>query len=130
MKRLTVLYDAGCRLCRSARLWLEAERQLVPLEFIAAGSPEARRCFPHLDPGDTLADLTVVSDAGEVWRGAKAWVVCLWALAEHRERAFALATPELWPLARRFIAWISQRRHRLGRLLPAERPSRCEGSPT
>ena len=36
---MTVLYDAGCRLCRSAQRWLSSRRQLVPLEFVAAGSP-------------------------------------------------------------------------------------------
>ena len=48
---MTVLYDAGCRLCRSARRWLESRRQAVPLEFVPAGSPAARSRFPEPRPG-------------------------------------------------------------------------------
>jgi predicted DCC family thiol-disulfide oxidoreductase YuxK len=119
MQRLTVLYDADCAPCRGAAAWLHAQRQLVPLELVPASSPLASRRFPTLDPRDTLAELTVVSDAGEVWRGPKAWVVCLWALEDHRDRAYDLAAPVMWPLARRFIDWISQHRSALGRVLPS-----------
>jgi len=47
----------------------------VPLDVVAAASPEAQRRYPFLDPSMTLEDLTVVGDGGEVWVGAKAWVV-------------------------------------------------------
>lgn len=42
----TVLFDANCPLCRAARRWLTSRAQLVPLEFVPAGSAEARRRFP------------------------------------------------------------------------------------
>jgi predicted DCC family thiol-disulfide oxidoreductase YuxK len=80
LQRVTVLYDARCNLCRTARAWLERQPQLVPLEFVAAASAQAQQRFPFLDPAMTLEDLTVVGDGGEIWVGAKAWVVCLWAL--------------------------------------------------
>jgi predicted DCC family thiol-disulfide oxidoreductase YuxK len=100
VRGLTVLYDADCRLCRAVRAWLERQRQLVPLTFVPAGSPAARRRFPGLDHDATLAEITVVGDGGQVFAGDAAWIACLWALAKHRGLAYRLATPAGRPLAR------------------------------
>ena len=117
MDHLTVLYDADCALCCRARAWLMARPQRVALRFEAAGSEQARRLFPDLDPASTLRSLTVVANSGEVYRGEKAWVVCLWALRDYRETAFGLSSPELMPLARRFVAWISRHRKDISRMI-------------
>ncbi len=112
--RVTVLYDERCNLCRTARAWLERQAQLVPLEFLAAGSAEARDRYPFLDPEQTLEDLTVVGDGGEVWVGAKAWVVCLWALEGKRGLARRLSSPALMPRARVMVSFVSRHRRALG----------------
>ncbi|MEU3063215.1 DCC1-like thiol-disulfide oxidoreductase family protein [Streptomyces subrutilus] len=100
VRGLTVLYDAGCPLCVHIRHWLLAQPQLVPLALVPAASYEARRRFPGLDHASTLKEITVVGDAGQVWRGTDAFVVCLWALAEHRPKADWLATAAGRPFAR------------------------------
>ncbi|MET9439993.1 DCC1-like thiol-disulfide oxidoreductase family protein [Streptomyces sp. NPDC006610] len=93
VRGLTVLYDAACPLCTHLRDWLARQRQLVPLEFVPAGSDEALRRFPGLDHRSTLEDITVVGDAGQVYQGPAAWIVTLWALREHRGLAHRLGTP-------------------------------------
>lgn len=93
VRRLTVLYDAQCSLCTFLRDWLVRQPQLVPLELVPAGSDEARRRYPGLDHGATLEEITVVGDAGQVYRGQAAWIVTLWALREHRPLAHRLSTP-------------------------------------
>ncbi|CAL9560186.1 hypothetical protein SUDANB15_04588 [Streptomyces sp. enrichment culture] len=93
VRRLTVLYDAECSLCAFVRDWLVRQRQLVPLELVPAGSGAARARFPGLDHRSTLEEITVVGDGGQVYRGAAAWVVTLWALREHRPLAHRLSTP-------------------------------------
>ena len=90
---LTVLYDARCALCRHVRSWLERQWQLVPLDFVPAGSAEAARRFPELDHARTLREITVISDGGEVYEAADAWVVCLWALKGRRALAHRFSTP-------------------------------------
>jgi predicted DCC family thiol-disulfide oxidoreductase YuxK len=100
----TVLYDAGCPICRAARGWLGNRAQLVPLQFVPAGSAEARLRFPSLDHAATLRDLTVIADSGEVYQADGAWLACLWALADYRGMAERLGSPRLLPTARRFIA--------------------------
>ena len=74
VRRLTVLYDAECSLCAFVRDWLVRQPQLVPLELVPAASEAARARFPGLDHGSTLEEITVVGDAGQVYRGAAAWV--------------------------------------------------------
>ncbi len=93
VRGLTVLYDARCSLCRFVREWLGRQPRLVPLEFVAAGEKAARSRFPSLDHRSTLDEITVVGDAGQVYRGSAAWIVCLWALREHRPLAHRLSTP-------------------------------------
>ncbi|WP_327273388.1 DUF393 domain-containing protein [Streptomyces sp. NBC_01224] len=100
VERLTVLYDAQCSLCVHLRQWLLKQRQLVPLDLVPAASDEARRCFPGLDHAGTLAEITVIGDRGQIYRGTDAWIVCLWALAEHRPRSHWLTTPAGRPFAR------------------------------
>ncbi|MFB7466774.1 thiol-disulfide oxidoreductase DCC family protein [Streptomyces sp. NPDC056224] len=100
VRHLTVLYDANCPLCVHIRHWLLAQRWLVRLALVPAASYEARRRFPQLDHASTLKEITVVGDSGQVWTGTDAFIVCLWALAEHRPRANWLSTPAGRPFAR------------------------------
>ncbi len=83
-RHLTVLYDANCPLCVHIRHWLLGQQWLVPLRLVPAGSHEARQRFPDLDHASTLREITVIGDSGQVWTGTDAFIVCLWALAEHR----------------------------------------------
>jgi predicted DCC family thiol-disulfide oxidoreductase YuxK len=112
---LTVLYDDRCALCRRARAWLAEQPKYVSMAFIPAGSNEARRRFPDLDHDSTLEELTVVGWGGEVYRGAKAWVMCLWALKRYRSAALRMSEPEMLPVARRLIAWVSRNRFQIGK---------------
>ena len=100
MNRLVVLYDAGCPMCSRFRTWLVEQPHLVPVSAIPAGSAQARALLPQLDHASTLREVTVVGDSGQVWTGAHAWVVCLWATAEHRDLAVRLSTPLGLPVAR------------------------------
>lgn len=113
MRRLNVLYDADCSLCCRARAWLERQSQYVPLVFAAAGGEEARRLFPGLDHEATLNELTVIADSGEIYRGPKAWIICLWALREYRSTALTMRTPGAWWAAKSFIRQVSKNRRRL-----------------
>ena len=113
MRELTVLYDPQCGLCRRAQAWLMSKPKYLDLVFVPASSDEARSRYPQLDHALTLTDLTVISDQGAVYRGPKAWLLCLWALREYREWSLRLSTPELLPTAKRVISMISQNRYQL-----------------
>ena len=110
--RLTVLYDDGCNLCRQARRWLERQPKHVPMAFVPAA--EAPWRFPQLDAERVRSDVTVVSERGEIYYGAKAWLMCLWALRDYRSMSLSVSTPERMVLARRFVVWVSRNRGWLG----------------
>ncbi len=44
-------------------------------------------------------EIVVMANTGEVWQGAGAWVMCLWATRSYRGLAERLASPHLLPLA-------------------------------
>ena len=112
MKTLYVLYDAKCELCRRVRVWLQGQPAFVPLAFVALQSPEIEQRFPGITALEPARQILVVSDSGDVWRGADAWILCLWALREYREWSQRLASPLLRPFAMRVCDMVSRNRHR------------------
>ena len=112
MKRLTILFDAKCELCRRVRFWLENQSVFVPLAFVPLQAPDLEERFPGVTALDPARQILVVSDSGDVWRGADAWIMCLWALREYREWSQRLASPLLRPFARRICELVSTNRHR------------------
>lgn len=115
MTSLTVLFDAQCDLCGRISVWLEKQPKYVAMQFIPAASDWALYRYPQLDHRATLTELHVINHRGDVYRGAKAWLMCLWALREYREWALRFSSPEMMPLARRLIARVSSNRFRFAR---------------
>lgn len=115
MNRLTILYDELCPLCVRCRVWMLGQESYLPLEFIPCGSERARLRYgsvPWLG-----AELVVVSDEGDIWVGAAAFLMCLWALPAWRPWSYRLSGPMLAPMAERFFHTVSNRRHAIGALL-------------
>jgi predicted DCC family thiol-disulfide oxidoreductase YuxK len=109
VRKLTVLYDATCGFCVRCREWLESQPAFLELECLWSGSADVARRFPGVvAPGP--ADLVVVSDEGGVYRGAQAWIMCLYALRDYREWSLRLARPALLPFARRAFETVSASR--------------------
>jgi predicted DCC family thiol-disulfide oxidoreductase YuxK len=117
MKRLYILYDGTCHVCRRCRTWLDQQPAFVPLVFIPLQSPEVACRFPGIEALHPEPEIVVISDTGDVWQGGSAWVMCLWALREYREWSQRLAHPALLPLARRACEIFSGNRHKISRWL-------------
>ncbi|MDI2128442.1 thiol-disulfide oxidoreductase DCC family protein [Yinghuangia seranimata] len=100
LRRITVLYDAACPLCVAVSGWLARQPKLIPIDLISAGSARARNRYPELDHARTLREVTVIGDAGQVYTGAYAWIMCLWALYAYRPMSYRLATPAGLPVAK------------------------------
>jgi predicted DCC family thiol-disulfide oxidoreductase YuxK len=142
--RLWVLYDPSCGFCVRCARWLAEQRAFLPLTCLALDSEQIARRFPTL-PAPDREELTVVDSAGGVYRGAKAWLMTLWALQEYRAWSLRLARPGLLPLARNAFEMVSSSRHVLSRMLrlkgereiaealtktlgPADRPRCADGA--
>ena len=110
MKMLYVLYDRECALCRQCRRWLERQPAYVRLRFQPLQDPEVGCRFPGIESFHPREQLLVVSDEGDVYQGAYAWIMCLYALREFREWSQRLSNPLLLPLARRVCEIVSENR--------------------
>jgi predicted DCC family thiol-disulfide oxidoreductase YuxK len=86
------------------------------LEFLAYDSAEAERRLPAIRHLHADQEILVMADTGEVWQGAGAWVLCLWALREYRGWSARLASPSMQLVARKVVHWISQNRIGMSRL--------------
>ena len=114
---LTVLYDSSCGFCLSCRNWMEHQPAYVSLRFVAARSALAARLFPELTQEAGREELVVVTDTGDVYREASAWIMCLWALREYRTWALRLSAPALLPFARQAFELLSRNRKAISRRL-------------
>ena len=113
---LTVLYDPECGLCRRVHEWLTEVPKLVQLDLVPIRTDKARQRFPELNHELTKKDLTVISDAGAVYLGPKAWLMILWALSGYREWSYRLSSPALLPTTRHVVSLISQNRYQISRI--------------
>ena len=110
MHTLTLFYDARCGLCSRVRQWLSEQPAYVKLEFLPYDSAEAARRLPSIQHLQADQEIVVMADTGEVWQGAGAWVLCLWALREYRGWSARLASPAMQAAARKVVHWISRNR--------------------
>ena len=117
MDTLHVFFDSRCRMCRRFKTWLAEQTQLVKLEFTSYHLPEARRICPDLDEHSPASELVVMADSGEIYKGAHAWIMCLWALEEYRGVSYRLAQPRWIELTRKVCHLISDHRLTLSKWL-------------
>jgi predicted DCC family thiol-disulfide oxidoreductase YuxK len=110
VKCLYVLFDAECALCQRCRHWLARQPAYIPLIFIPLQSPDLPRRFPGIETFNPAEQLVVISDEGAVYRGASAWIMCLYATRKYREWSLRLSVPALLPGARRVCELLSQHR--------------------
>jgi len=114
-RRLTVVYDDQCELCRRCSTWLRYQPTYVPLDLVptsVAREDERWRAVPWLG-----AELVVIDERGQLWVGAAAFIICLWATTEWRGWSYRLSGPSFAPLAERFFHAISSHRGRIGAFL-------------
>ncbi len=117
MKRLYLLYDERCGLCRRLKEWLLQHEAWLELVAMPAGSPQAAQMFPELKEIASSEDLVVVSDEGEVYLNNHAWIMCLYALREYRSWAYRLSHPLLMPFARQASESLSRDQRLISRWL-------------
>ena len=115
--KLYILYDHGCGLCSHLVQWMSQQESSCELQFVAAGSSDARRMFPDLPSQPRPDELMVVSGDGVVYRGDDAFIMCLYALDASRSLAERVAQPVFRPLVRQLFSMISTNRLRLSEVL-------------
>lgn len=119
-RRLTVVYDDQCELCRRCSDWLATQPAHVELRFLASSDPEVYDTYGDL-PWFRI-ELMVVTDQGVAWVGPQAFIMCLWATLRWHDMSFKLSSRSLTPLAERFFHALSANRSVVSGLLT---PQQC-----
>ena len=116
MKAISVFFDGRCGLCRSVRGWLEREPQFVALHFVSYDARLAREIFPRIADWQPDREILALTDEGDLYQGAGAWILCLWATVRFRPWALRLARPALRPSAEKLCRVIARNRRGLSRV--------------
>lgn len=117
MKKLTVLYDDNCGMCSGFRKFFSAEPVYLELEFVGLNHPTVTSRFPWIGHFQPEKELVVVADTGEIYQGADAWIMVLYASRRFREVSANLSAPGMKGKAKAFCEFVSANRHGMSRFL-------------
>ncbi len=113
---IEVFYDGRCGMCCSFHEWIARQPRAFAIRFVPYQSPEAERVFPGLGTLDPAREMVVRTSEGGIFRGAEAWVWCLYSCANHQETARRLAGPRLLPVAIHACRVLAANRHALSKV--------------
>lgn len=116
LKWMEVFYDGRCGMCCTFHEWVYRQPRAHEIRFIPYQSPEAERVFPGVSTLDPAREMIVRTDAGRVFRGAEAWVYCLYSCANYRDLARRLSSGALLPVARKACSLLAANRHALSKV--------------
>lgn len=116
IERIEVFYDGRCGMCCSFHEWIARQPRAFRIGFIPYQSPEAERVFPGLGTLDPAREMVVRTSNGEIFRGAEAWVWCLYSCANYRDAARHLGGPRLLPVAIHACRVLAANRHALSKV--------------
>jgi hypothetical protein len=106
VRQLTLLYETA-DLPPYARRFLERAPKHVPLRLVAVRGLCPGDTPRGLDAATLAGRLTLIDDAGNVWRDRKAELVVLWALRGYRRRALLIGHPSRMPFRRANLNWVA-----------------------
>lgn len=113
---IEVFYDGRCGMCCSFHEWIARQPRAFRIAFIPYQSPEAERVFPGLGTLDPAREMVVRTSGNEIFRGAEAWVWCLYSCANHQAAARRLGGPRLLPVAIHACRLLAANRHALSKV--------------
>ena len=116
IKRVEVFYDGRCGMCCSFHEWINRQPRAFGIAFIPYQSPDAETIFPGIGTLDPAREMIVRTCGNEIYRGAEAWVLCLYSCANYQAAARRLAGPGLLPVAIHACRVLAANRHALSKV--------------
>jgi predicted DCC family thiol-disulfide oxidoreductase YuxK len=116
LRKIEVFYDGRCGMCCSFHEWIHRQPRAYRIEFIPYQSPDAEKVFPGIGTLDPAREMIVRTDQGEIYRGAEAWVLCLYSCENHQAAARKLASPGLLSIAIHSCRVLAANRHSLSKV--------------
>jgi predicted DCC family thiol-disulfide oxidoreductase YuxK len=116
MKKIEVYYDGRCGMCCSFHEWINRQPRAYSIEFIPYQAARAEQIFPGISTLDPAREMIVRTDENKIFRGAEAWVLCLYSCSNHQTAARRLAGPGLLPIAVHSCRLLAANRHALSKI--------------
>lgn len=116
IKGIEVFYDGRCGMCCSFHEWINRQPRAFGIEFIPYQAAHAERIFPGLGTLDPAREMVVRTSENGIFRGAEAWVWCLYSCANRQDAARRLGGPGLLPLAIHACRVLAANRHALSKV--------------
>lgn len=113
---IEVFYDGRCGMCCSFHEWINRQPRACRIDFIPYQAPHAEQVFPGLGTLDPAREMVVRTSDHRVFRGAEAWVWCLYSCANHQTAARRLGGPGLLPVAIHACRVLAANRHALSKV--------------
>jgi predicted DCC family thiol-disulfide oxidoreductase YuxK len=113
---IEVYYDGRCGMCCSFHEWIHRQPRAFAIQFIPSQAAHAEQIFPGLGTLDPAREMVVRTSGHEIFRGAEAWVWCLYSCANHQAAASRLAGPGLLPVAIHACRVLAANRHALSKV--------------
>ncbi len=115
-KKIEVYYDGRCGMCCTFHEWINKQPRKFAIDFIPYQSERAEMVFPGIGMLDPARAMVVRSDSGVIYRGAEAWVMCLYSCSNYQSVAKKLAGPALLSVAIRACHVLAANRHSLSKI--------------
>ncbi|HTP42385.1 MAG TPA: DUF393 domain-containing protein [Nitrospiria bacterium] len=113
----TIIYDTDCRLCETARQWIERWAHKggrpVVLRFLHFEEPEAVRLQPDLEAIGCLTAFRFLDETGRAWHGERAAVELVRRLPYGGPLVWVMALPGAWRLTGWCYQWVAANRYKL-----------------
>lgn len=116
VKGIEVFYDGRCGMCCTFHEWIARQERAYEIRFVPYQDERAEEIFPGIGTLDPAREMIVRTEEGEIYRGAEAWVFCLYSCVTYRKLARRLAGPGLLPVAKRACALLAANRHGLSKI--------------
>lgn len=116
VNRIEVYYDGRCGMCCTFHEWVNAQERSFGVNFIPYQSDRAEEVFPGVGTLDPAREMIVRSDDGKIFRGAEAWVWCLFSCRKYQAVAVRLAQPGMLGVAVRACRILAANRHCLSKV--------------
>ncbi len=116
VKGIEVFYDGRCGMCCTFHEWIHRQARAFAIDFVPYQSVRAVEVFPEVHELDPAREMVVRVDRERVFRGAEAWVWCLYGCVNYRGVARRLAKPMMLGVAVRFCRLLAANRRGLSRV--------------
>ncbi|MDA7517670.1 DUF393 domain-containing protein [Akkermansiaceae bacterium] len=113
---IEVYYDGRCGMCCTFHEWINRQKRAFEVRFITYQAEDAEARFPGIGELDPAREMVVRTSEGGTFRGAEAWVWCLYSCAHYRKTARRLGSPALLPIAVKVCHLLAANRHALSKV--------------